>query len=82
MSSAPIDMVLHCPKCHMQHIDVPDAHDLLQRPLVALDRWTNPPHRSHLCLFCGFIWRPADVETNGVLAIKTVGKHDTQRLQE
>src|SRR5690606_32607345 len=38
--------------------------------------WTNPPHRSHLCAGCGFTWRPADVPTNGVAAIKTRGRDD------
>lgn len=61
----PIDMVLHCPRCNKQHIDVPN------------DSWTNPPHRSHLCHGCGFIWRPADVPTNGVQAVKTKGQNDS-----
>ena len=40
--------------------------------------WSNPPHRSHLCQNrkCGHIWRPADVPTNGVAAIKTAGAKD------
>ncbi len=77
----PIDMVLHCPKCGLQHIDAPD-------PWVAkygadacrtrgFDLWTNPPHRSHLCRGCGHIWRPADVPTNGVAAVTTRGKADS-----
>ncbi len=41
------------------------------------DRWTNPPHKSHACQFCGCIWRPADLPTNGVAAIATKGKVDT-----
>ena len=76
---APIDMVLHCPACGMQHIDAaerPDPHPSStgedDRPL-----WLNPPHRSHLCHGCGHIWRPADVPTNGVAAIKTRGKNDS-----
>lgn len=40
-------------------------------------RWTNPPHRSHLCAGCGHVWRPADVPTNGVAAVKTHGKADS-----
>lgn len=40
------------------------------------DRWTNPPHRSHLCAYCGHVWRPADVPTNGVREILTVGEKD------
>lgn len=61
----PLDMVLHCPHCGLQHVD------------AARGEWTNPPHRSHLCAICGTIWRPADVPTNGVAAIGTRGKADT-----
>lgn len=63
----PIDIILFCPACHSQHIDAPE-------PSVG---WTNPPHKSHLCHVCRAIWRPADVPTNGVAAIKTRGEHDT-----
>ena len=73
----PVDMVLHCPSCGIQHIDEPE-------PVVktALDpngvlTWTNPPHRSHLCHGCGHIWRPSDVPTNGVRAVGTKGKADS-----
>lgn len=65
----PIDMVLHCPSCGMQHIDA-EEHD---HP----EGWDDPPHRSHLCHGCGHIWRPADVPTNGVAAVKTKGKNDS-----
>lgn len=66
----PIDMVLHCPKCGLQHIDAPDDRT---------PDWKNEPHRSHLCHnpACGYIWRPADVPTNGVQAVKTKGKADS-----
>lgn len=47
------------------------------REWLAQEPWTNPPHRSHLCHACGFIWRPADVPTNGVAAVKTTGKADS-----
>ncbi|QCP50189.1 hypothetical protein FAZ95_13970 [Trinickia violacea] len=74
----PIDMVLHCPKCGVQHIDGPewadDPHDIEQGQMRV---WSNPPHRSHLCHHCGFIWRPADVPTNGVASVKTKGKNDS-----
>lgn len=40
-------------------------------------RWMNPPHKSHLCHYCGCRWRPADVETEGVEKIKTAGMLDT-----
>lgn len=65
--SAPIDMILVCPKCGLLHVDAP-------KPEL---QWTNPPHKSHLCHYCGTIWRPADIETNGVIRIKTRGKGDT-----
>lgn len=64
----PIDMVLYCPICGLQHIDAPSAY------------WTNPPHRSHLCAGCGHIWRAADVPTNGVRRTKTAGEHDAPHL--
>lgn len=40
-------------------------------------RWTNPPHKSHLCANCGLKWRPADVETVGVEFTETRGERDT-----
>ena len=64
----PIDMVLHCPACGLQHIDAPDERT---------PGWVNEPHRSHLCHGCGHIWRPADVPTNGVAAVTTKGKADS-----
>ena len=72
---APIDMVLHCPTCGLQHIDAPDTNydPHYEGHMI----WDNPPHRSHQCAGCGHIWRPADVPTNGVAAIKTKGKNDS-----
>lgn len=60
----PVPMVLFCPNCGRQHIDSPK------------DEWTNPPHRSHLCAHCAWVWRPADVPTTGVAEIMTEGKKD------
>lgn len=65
-SEAPIDMLLYCPHCAEQHVDLP-------QPEKGRD---NPPHRSHECQACGWVWRPADVPTNGVAAIQTKGKID------
>lgn len=71
--SKPTDMILHCPRCHTQHIDAPE-------PLTG---WNNPPHKSHQCSRClktegiKVIWRPADIPTNGVAVIKTRGADDT-----
>jgi hypothetical protein len=70
--ATPIDMVLHCPKCHAQHVDEP-----VMKHYMGGEDWANPPHRSHLCHDCGHIWRPADVPTNGVAQIKTRGKADS-----
>lgn len=64
---APIPMLLACPSCDRQHVDAPDE----------AKRWTNPPHKSRLCAYCGTIWRPADVPTTGVAEISTRGKDDT-----
>lgn len=71
----PIPMILHCPSCHVQHIDAPeyaDPHNFKDETMS----WDNPPHRSHLCHRCGTIWRPADVPTVGVEKIQTKGKSD------
>lgn len=59
----------------MQHIDAPESLPFGNVPRIG--DWHNPPHRSHLCAGCGHIWRPADVATNGVAAIKTKGKNDS-----
>lgn len=67
----PIPMVLFCPCCSTQHIDAPQPEK----------NWTNPPHRSHECQVCGFVWRPADVTTNGVKAITTKGERDMDKCQ-
>jgi hypothetical protein len=64
----PLDLVLHCPACKLQHIDEPDERT---------PGWVNPPHKSHLCHGCGCIWRPAEVPTNGVAKVATRGKADT-----
>lgn len=85
---SPIDMVLHCPACSLQHIDaeVPGAMVQVPTPLGLTGMatswqwrkgWSNPPHRSHLCHGCGHIWRPADVPTNGVATVQTKGKSDS-----
>lgn len=72
----PIDMVIYCPRCNNQHIDAPEPW--ISTGLGSYSSpWTNPPHKSHLCSYCKLIWRPADVCTNGVAAIKTRGKNDT-----
>jgi len=78
----PIDMVLHCPKCGMQHIDAPESEPTTYTDGRHETVWRNPAHRSHLCHGCGYIWRPADVPTNGVAAIKTKGKDDSPPVEQ
>lgn len=81
MQAEPVDLILHCPECGFQHIDEPGRHtrwaNVEHPPATDGKPWDNPPHRSHLCHQCGYIWRPADVPTNGVAAIKTKGQHDS-----
>lgn len=62
----PVPMVLHCPCCGTQHIDAPN-------PEIG---WTDPPHKSHLCLKCGIVWRPAGIYTRGIKYI-IPGSNDT-----
>jgi hypothetical protein len=85
-AAAPIPMLLFCPRCGMQHVDAPMTEEQYTERLHESawwelggekpERWTNPPHRSHLCHGCGHIWRPADVATNGVATLRTQGKED------
>ncbi len=48
----PIECILHCPECHERHVDV--------------DEFATKPHHTHACQNCGFVWRPAVVNTVGV----------------
>jgi hypothetical protein len=73
----PIDLILYCPNCGLQHIDAPEIVGYTPTRAGTLTNWDNPPHKSHLCHGCGCIWRPADVATNGVAELKTSGKDDT-----
>ncbi|MDP3271115.1 MAG: hypothetical protein Q8M49_04575, partial [Limnobacter sp.] len=58
-ASTPLDVVLHCPACKLQHIDGYEDSG-----------WTNKPHRTHKCHGCGELWTAADTNTNGVRAVK------------
>lgn len=82
---APIDMVLHCPACGLQHVDEPEGGPEMQPDgsVHTEEYWSNPPHRSHLChnATCRHVWRPADVPTNGVAAVKTRGQNDSPIVQ-
>lgn len=52
VQSVPVPMRLHCPVCHMLHID--DGE------------FATKAHRDHACQHCGMVWRPALVPTVGV----------------
>lgn len=71
--TAPIDMLLFCPNCDAQHVDEPKPGQIGPDGQT----WTNPPHRTHRCDYCGHHWRVADVPTNGVREIKTHGRYDS-----
>lgn len=47
-----IPMILHCPMCCERHIDEGEFAD--------------KAHHTHACQGCGFVWRPAKVNTHGV----------------
>ncbi|MBB0026785.1 hypothetical protein [Ralstonia pickettii] len=82
-TAKPVDMLLLCPACGMQHIDAVETGTTLSRSgLDTLTEtevvtWSNPPHRTHMCHGCGHQWRPADVATNGVAELKTKGRNDS-----
>ena len=61
-----IAMLLFCPRCDRQHVDAPEPEK----------GWDNPPHRSHQCKACRYVWRPADVATTGVRTLQTKGDAD------
>lgn len=70
---APIPMVLSCPSCGKQHIDNPETDEQYAKRVVEMERpverWTNPPHKTHQCEFCGLRWRPAPIFTVGVAKV-------------
>lgn len=53
--SRPLPMLLHCPACHVQHVD--------------RGVWSSWPHRTHRCRDCQHEWRPAHIYTVGVAAL-------------
>lgn len=65
---APINMLLFCPACGEQHIDMPDL----------VEGWDNPPHKTHRCEHCRHLWRPCDLPTNGVDTIRSWAKYAAQ----
>ena len=50
--STTIPMILHCPLCSARHIDEGE--------------FAQKAHHTHACQGCGFVWRPAKVNTHGV----------------
>jgi hypothetical protein len=76
----PVPMVLHCPKCGVQHIDESNEEEVritaAERGFVVGSRdwedfiekneWLNPPHKTHQCQSCKHEWRPFDYATTGV----------------
>lgn len=81
--TVPIPMVLFCPECGTQHIDeaeeerVEHLHEGDQHVGDVIVGWDNPPHLSHKCHACSYIWRPADVPTTGVLEVQKRGSGDS-----
>jgi hypothetical protein len=49
----PIRMRLHCEACHTLHVDEGE--------------FATKPHHTHQCAVCGLVWRPAIVDTVGVI---------------
>jgi hypothetical protein len=47
-----------CPKCDLKHVDALDEK-------TGID-WATRPHKTHLCLGCGHLWKPHDYATVGV----------------
>jgi rubrerythrin len=88
----PVDMLLFCPNCGQRHVDeakpdvcetcggekddFPRNEGALICTCEAFTAWLNPLHKSHRCNFCNHVFRPADVPTNGVAALKTKGERD------
>jgi hypothetical protein len=55
LRAQPIPMVLHCPNCKQQHLDVGE--------------WRMRAHRTHLCLHCQQSFTPSKLATVGVEAL-------------
>lgn len=68
--SAPIDMLMFCPRCQMQHVDAPEPEK----------GWTNPPHATHTCKGCGLNWRPSNALTNGVAGLSSQEAKHVERF--
>lgn len=86
LPAAPLDIVVFCPKCGVQHIDAPepdkcetcgmsDDHGGADHTFKA---WLNPPHKTHRCHNCNHKFRPANVPTNGVATLPGLTKVNSQ----
>jgi hypothetical protein len=69
----PVDVVLFCPNCGIQHIDKsePDKCETCGGGRTNcicefFTEWLNPPHAKHRCKACNHVWKPFDYPTNGV----------------
>lgn len=54
----PHPIVTHCPQCGLQHVDEAE--------------WAFRPHRTHQCQGCMHEWRPFEIPTRGVRAMRDV----------
>lgn len=66
----PIKMLLYCPRCEKQHVDAPEPEK----------GWTNPPHATHTCKFCGLNWRPSNDNTDGVAGLSSIESKHVERF--
>lgn len=66
----PLDMLLFCPRCNVQHVDRPQPEQ----------GWTNPPHATHTCQSCGLLWRPSNGLTNGIRMLPLLEDKHRERI--
>ncbi len=66
--SKPIPMILLCPLCCARHVDE--------------DEWAEKPHHTHACQDCGFVWRPAVVDTVGVQFLPGFKNDEVKDVEE
>lgn len=70
-ASAPIPMLLYCPRCEKQHIDAPEPEK----------QWSNPPHATHTCKGCGLLWRPSNRNTTGIEKLEASEEKHEERIK-
>lgn len=64
-AAQPTPMLLRCPACANPHVD--------------RDEWATRLHKTHLCEYCRFEWRPANIATVGVVSLETTFADDLQK---